>query len=140
MKCVAIVDELYGMIASFIVLIPKMESPTGFDKFCSISLCSVVYKVCSKLLVKRLSSLLPRIISFKQGAFIHVRNIFENISLTQEMVHSINKPCRGRNVMLKIDMAKAYDSVEWNFLFHVLSLFGFSLAVCHLLRQCVTTM
>ncbi|KAF5444244.1 hypothetical protein F2P56_036732 [Juglans regia] len=64
--------------------------------------------------------------------FILGRSIFENISLTQEMIHSINKPARGGNVVLKLDMAKAYDSVGWNLLHHVLSAFGCFEHICHL--------
>ncbi|XP_040990961.1 uncharacterized protein LOC121238187 [Juglans microcarpa x Juglans regia] len=52
--------------ASAIVLIPKMDKPTGFDKFRPISLCSMVYKICSKLIVARLTSLLPKMISQEQ--------------------------------------------------------------------------
>ncbi|XP_041001625.1 uncharacterized protein LOC121247323 [Juglans microcarpa x Juglans regia] len=62
--------------ASYLVLIPKMESPTGFDKFCPISLCSVFYKICSKIIVSRLTGILPRLISLEQGAFIPGRSIF----------------------------------------------------------------
>ena len=32
--------------------------------------------------------------------------------LTQEMVHGMNKKVYGGNVLLNIDMANAYDSVE----------------------------
>lgn len=48
--------------SSFLVLILKVENPRSFDKFRPISLCSVFYKICTKILVSRLSSLLPRII------------------------------------------------------------------------------
>ncbi|XP_042986314.1 uncharacterized protein LOC122314764 [Carya illinoinensis] len=95
--------------ASFLVLIPKVDSPTGFDKFRHISLCSVFYKLCPKIIVNRLTGLLPRLVSMEQGAFIPGRSIFENISLTQEMVQSINKRNHGSNIMLKVDMTKAYD-------------------------------
>ncbi|XP_042958079.1 uncharacterized protein LOC122293609 [Carya illinoinensis] len=74
---VATVQELFLGIpiprfysASYIVLIPKMQRPTGFDKFRPISLCSVVYKAFSKILVRRLSPILNRIISSEQGAFL----------------------------------------------------------------------
>ncbi|XP_042964794.1 uncharacterized protein LOC122299025 [Carya illinoinensis] len=97
--------------ASFFVLIPKVDNPKSFDKFRPISMCSVFYKICTKILVSRLSSLLPQLISKEQGAFILGRSIFENVSLTQEMIQNINKPVRGGNVVLKIDMAKAYDMV-----------------------------
>ncbi|XP_042950232.1 uncharacterized protein LOC122282338 [Carya illinoinensis] len=56
--------------ASFVVLIPKMAQPTGFDKFRPISLCSVFYKICTNVLVARLAPLLPSMISSEQCAFI----------------------------------------------------------------------
>lgn len=60
----------------FFLLILKVANSTSFDKFKPISLCSGFYKVCSKILVNRLSSVLARIISPEQGAFIPGRSIF----------------------------------------------------------------
>lgn len=78
----------------YIVLIPGVKNPKSFDKFRPISLCSVAtpvaYKICSKLLVKRMIQLLSLMISPKQGTFIPSRSIFENITLVQEMVQSLN--------------------------------------------------
>jgi len=146
MDIMAVVEEFFRggkwsrfCTSSYVVLIPKMDTPTGFDKFRPISLCSVFYKICSKVIVNRLATLLPKIISVEQDAFIPGRSIFENISLTQEMVHSINKKIHGGNVVLKLDMAKAYDRVEWEFLLKVLQSFGFSPVVCGLIRECITT-
>ena len=39
---------------TFIALIPKCSKPSSFNEFRSISLCNVVYKVISKIIVKRL--------------------------------------------------------------------------------------
>ncbi|KAF5468188.1 hypothetical protein F2P56_012363 [Juglans regia] len=103
----ALLSKFYG--ASFIVLIPKIPGPKSFDKFRLISLCSVAYKMFSKILVARLNAILPRLVFPEQEAFIPGRSIFENISLTQEMVHGMNKKNLGGNVILKIDMAKVYD-------------------------------
>ncbi|XP_042979857.1 uncharacterized protein LOC122310040 [Carya illinoinensis] len=88
-------------------------------------------------MVNRLSPLLANIISPEQGAFLSGRSIFDNISMTQEMIHSINKPAYGGNVVLKIDMAKAFDSVDRSFLLQVLKAFGFLDFFCMLIRQCI---
>lgn len=48
---------------SSLVLIPKVDNPTSFDKFRPISLCSVIYKVCSKILVQRLNHIFSILIS-----------------------------------------------------------------------------
>lgn len=60
-------------------------------------MCSVAYKVLSKVMISHLSPLLSKIISKEQGAFLKGRSTCENISLAQEMVHSINKKVRGGN-------------------------------------------
>ncbi|XP_042983328.1 uncharacterized protein LOC122312726 [Carya illinoinensis] len=124
--------------ATHLVLIPKLENPTSFDKFRLISLCDVFYKICTKIMVNRLSPLLANFISPEQGAFLSGCSIFDNISMTQEMIHSINKPVYGGNVVLKIDMAKAFSSVDWSFLLQVPKAFGFSDFFCKLIRQCIT--
>ncbi|XP_062166988.1 uncharacterized protein LOC133873282 [Alnus glutinosa] len=91
------------------------------------------------MIMNRLSAILRRLVSEEQGAFLPSRSIFENISLTQELVQDINKPIRGGNIMMKIDMAKAYDTVDWEFLLKVLNAFGFSLGFCKLISNCVSS-
>ena len=46
-----------------IFLIPKISNPKRMTNFRPISLCNVVYKLISKILVNRLKPLLPHIIS-----------------------------------------------------------------------------
>ncbi|XP_042956358.1 uncharacterized protein LOC122292186 [Carya illinoinensis] len=121
------------------MVLAQVDKPSGFDKFWPISLCSVTYKICAKIIVSRLTDLLKKMISQEQGAFIPGRSIFENISLTQEMVHSIHRHTNGGNVLIKLDMSKAYDRVDWNFILHVLDAFGFSSEFCMLIKACITT-
>lgn len=52
--------------AFYIVLVPKLQDLQGFDKFRPISLCSVTYKILSKIIVSRLTWFLPLMISRKQ--------------------------------------------------------------------------
>lgn len=45
--------------------------------------------------------------------------------LAQEIIHSIKKPKIGDNVVIKLDMAKAYDRVSWSFICLVMRRMGF---------------
>lgn len=71
-----------------IFLIPKVSNPTSMNHFRPISLCNVVYKIISKLLVSKLRPLLDKFISPTQSAFILNRRIAENQIIVQEVVHN----------------------------------------------------
>lgn len=45
--------------------------------------------------------------------------------LAQEIIHNIKKPNEGDSVVIKLDMAKAYDRVSWSFICLVLMRMGF---------------
>lgn len=100
----------------YIVLIPKVKNLLSFDKFRPINLCLVVYKIFSKIIVSQLTSHLNCIISLEQEGFLLGRSIFDNITIVYKMVHSGNRKSKGGNVILKIDMSKTYDRVNWGFL------------------------
>ena len=81
---------------SFIVLftkslIPKIPNPSTINHFKPISLCNTVYKITSKLLVSKLQSVLPSMISPCQSAFIPGRWIAENQLIVQEILHSFKR-------------------------------------------------
>ncbi|WMV51732.1 hypothetical protein MTR67_045117 [Solanum verrucosum] len=54
------------------------------------------------------------------------RSISENVLLAQEIIGDINKRNKHTNVVVKLDMTKAYDRVSWVFMTKVLRKFGFS--------------
>ena len=71
----------------------------------------------SKILTSRLKPLLDRFISPIQSAFVAGRAISENFIITDEIIHLMGKKKgRGGLMLLKMDMEKAYDRLEWNFL------------------------
>lgn len=111
--------------STLIVPIPKVANPESFKDRRPISLCNFCSKVISKLLAARLAIVLPSIISPNQGGFVKGRNILDNILLAQEMAQSIKNSIRGGNVILKLDMNKAYDSISWLGLLKVMRKFGF---------------
>jgi hypothetical protein len=104
-----------------ICLIPKIQSPEYISQFRPISLCNTIYKVVSKVVVERLKDCIPIIISPYQTGFVPGRNIHENIIVAQEMTHSMVK-MKGRKgyVAIKVDLSKAYDKLNWDFIWQIL--------------------
>src|SRR5436190_11444030 len=74
----------------------------------------------------RLVEVLPDIISPEQSGFVKGRIINDNILLAQELVQSIKKKVRGSNIVIKLDLSKAYDSISWLSLIKILRKFGFN--------------
>ena len=65
------------------------------------------------------------LVEISQVAFVPGRSIEDNVLLVQELIfqYHLHKgpPCFAMNM----DLAKAYDTVEWNFLVMVLQLMNF---------------
>ncbi|XP_075092253.1 uncharacterized protein LOC142172518 [Nicotiana tabacum] len=100
-----------------LVLIPKKKEVSTFFDLRPISLSNFSNKVISRVVHGRLVKFLPNLISEEQSGFVKGRNIVENILLTQEIVTDIRLRTKaGSNVILKLDMTKAYDRLSWIFL------------------------
>ncbi|XP_071928129.1 uncharacterized protein [Coffea arabica] len=95
--------------ATSIVLLPKVMNPKDFTQFRPISMSNFLNKVISRLLVGRLSGVLPRIIYSQQSGFVKGRSIADNYLLAQELISEMGRKCKRGNLALKLDMAKAYD-------------------------------
>ncbi|KAL2235680.1 UNVERIFIED_CONTAM: hypothetical protein Sindi_1300200 [Sesamum indicum] len=93
--------------------------------FCIGKLLKQVNSTLLALIPKRLSVVLDKIISPCQGAFILGRSIGDNILLAQELLTGYDQVRLPPRCTLKVDIRKAYDTVEWDFLLAVLQLFGF---------------
>lgn len=102
--------------STILTLIPKFPGATIIKDYRPISCCNTLYKVISKILVNRLKPLLPSIILPNQTAFIKGRLLLENCLLASELISGYHKQQVDKKLTLKIDIAKAFDSVRWDFL------------------------
>nr|XP_027120463.1 uncharacterized protein LOC113737428 [Coffea arabica] len=121
-----------------IVLLPKIAGATCWKDFRPISLCNTCSKVISKLVARRLGRVLPTLVSPWQTGFVPGRGITDNILLTQELVMDLDRRLRHPNLMLKLDMEKAYDRIEWPFLLFMLRQFGFQERVVDMFYRLVS--
>lgn len=104
----------------------------------------LAYVICginsfSKVLVNRLKSVLTKLISWSQSAFIPGRLIIDNIMVAYELLHTMHSRKKGREgcMAIKLDMSKPYDRVEWEFLEAMLVTLGFGAHWVKLLMTCV---
>lgn len=127
------------MNATLISLLPKVENPQHVTEFRPIALCNVVFKCISKILANRIKSSLEDIVDQTQNAFIPGRRISDNILLTQELFKNYHRQVGKPRCAVKVDIKKAYDSVNWNFLLEVLHRFGFPNQMVQWIRECIST-
>ena len=90
-----------------------------------ISLCNVIYKIISKVIANRLKPLLPLIISSEKAGFMEGKQILDGIILVHETIHLL-KTLNTLGMLLKLDLSKAYDKLNWKYLVGILKYFGFS--------------
>ncbi|KAL5782553.1 hypothetical protein ACOSP7_007582 [Xanthoceras sorbifolium] len=126
---------------TLVVLILKIEHAVNMGDFRPISLCNVIYKIISKVLTNRLRGVLGELVSETQSAFIPGRSIFDNAIVGFECMHALKRKRKGKVGLLglKLDMAKAYDRVEWWFLRAMLLTLGFPPAWVRIIMECVLT-
>jgi hypothetical protein len=105
-------------------LIPKVPGADQITQFRPIALINVVFKIVSKAFTVKLDPIAHRIISPNQTTFIKGRFILDGVLALHEIVHEAKTKKLGC-ILLKLDFEKAYNRVNWDFLFEVLRCKGF---------------
>nr|GEU47521.1 RNA-directed DNA polymerase, eukaryota [Tanacetum cinerariifolium] len=118
-----------GCNSSFIALILKVADAKLVNDFRPISLVGCVYKVVTKVLANQLSLVIADLVSDTQSTFVANRQILDGPFILNEILHWCKRK-RKQAMFFKVDFAKAYDSVRWDYLLDVLEAFGFGQTWC----------
>ena len=94
----------------------------------------------SKIVVGRLGPHLDKLISPNQAAFVPGRRGLDNVVIAQELLHSLDtKKGKVGFMAIKVDLAKAYDCLEWSFVHHVLNAFHLPQMLIDLIMSCISS-
>ncbi|GKD46127.1 putative RNA-directed DNA polymerase, partial [Tanacetum coccineum] len=124
---------------TIIALIPKVTTPMRINDYRPISCCNVLYICISRIISNRMKESLKYLVRLNQSAFVPGRRIYDNILLTQELMHNYHLDRGTPRCAFKVDIQKAYDTVDWNFLQSILVGFGFNLRMVGWIVECVTS-
>lgn len=116
----------------------EKNSPTVID-FRHISCCNVIYKAITKIIAERLAPILDGLLDKMQGAFVLGRSMTENVFLIQELIRRYSRKMISPRAIIKTDMRKAFDTVDWYFLEEMLYALEFPARFVHWIMLCVRT-
>ena len=97
-----------------------------------------MYKLLAKVLANRLKSVIGEVISDSQQAFVQGRQILDSVLIANETLDSRLKDNKS-GLLLKMDIEKAFDHVNWDFLMEVMSKMGFGHRWTNWMKWCCST-
>ena len=124
---------------AYIVLIPKVQGAEQIGDFRAVSLSNSIYLIIAKVLANRLRGILASLISPFQSTFMSGRQMSNSIVLAEEIVTTWRRRDTS-GFMWKVDFSKAYDTLDWQFLWNVLRRQGFPETWIRWVKQCATTL
>ena len=123
---------------TFLTLVPKSTTASSLNDFRPIACCNLIYKLITKILANRLQMVINDLISLNQSAFLKGRQISDCSLLAHELIRDFNNPM-GSRACMKIDLRKAFDSVNREFIYYILHCMGFPYTWIEWIQECIST-
>ncbi|KAM0925086.1 hypothetical protein ACQ4PT_004437 [Festuca glaucescens] len=109
---------------ALIALLPKKDGAMELKDFRPVSLVHSFARLLTKIMARRLAPRMHELVDGNQMAFIRGRCIQDNFLLVKESAKLLHRK-RFPSLLLKVDIAKAFDNISWPFLLSVLRHRGF---------------
>jgi mannosylglycoprotein endo-beta-mannosidase len=104
---------------ALIMLLPKKEGAVDLKDFRPISLVHSFARLLTKVIARWLAPHMLEFVDDNQTAFIRGRSIQDNFTLVHEFAKKLSS-MKQPSILLKVDIAKAFDNISWPFLLSVL--------------------
>jgi hypothetical protein len=124
----------YGIIT----LLPQVKDANNIKQYKPICLLNVIYKVFTKALTLRPDKVMGRIINQSQSGFLKNRNIMDGIMALHEILHD-TRIKKKDGLILKLDFEKAYNKMNWDFLFECLKQRRFGAKWCNWIKTVMSS-
>lgn len=118
--------------ASISLLLKKNKDPLLCESYRPISLLCCDYNIRTKVLAGRLEKIMPKLIHPDQTGFIVGRQLSNNLRRVFNVIYQPNNV--EPELIISLDAQKAFDRIEYNYLFTVLEKFGFGPTFCWLIK------
>ena len=105
-------------------LIYKKDDSNDLSNYRPISVTNVDYRIMAFVLATRLQLVIDSIINHDQTAYIKKRYTGYNIRLIDDVVDYFDR-FQKKGVLFMADFQKAFDSLDWGFMFKTLDFFKF---------------
>ena len=122
----------------YLILLLKTTRAEYRGDFRPISLSNSIYLIIAKVLANRLREVLDGLISLFQSSFISGCQMIDSVVMAEEMVAAWRR-FGTTGFMWNMDFAKAYNSIDWRFLWNVLRRRGFPAEWACWVKPCVIT-
>ena len=126
-------DKLYSMNGqcfqklneALLTLLPKRADARSLYDYRPISLIHSIAKLISKVLSLRLASVIHTLISPAQSTFLRTKCIHDSFLYVQNCIKALHRR-KTPALLLKLDIAKAFDNVAWEYILELMEKRGFS--------------